>query len=197
MNPLLRTAAILSGLLLSSAAAADSWTIDTSHSSVGFSVTHMLISTVEGSFSGFEGSAETDANGRLTGLQGKVSVGTVDTDSEKRDAHLAQPDFFDAAKFPEMTFQSTSVKADGRGYAVTGNLTIRDVTKPVTLSVTELKGPVADPWGNVKVGTTATARINRQDFGVSWSKSLDTGGAVVSDEVDIELRLELNKAKGE
>ena len=197
MHTVLRTTALISGLCLSTTAAADTWSIDNSHSSVGFSVTHMLISTVEGSFSGFEGTAETNPEGQLTGLQGKVSVVSVDTDSEKRDAHLTQPDFFDAAKFPEMTFQSTSVKADGKGYAVTGNLTIRDVTKPVTLAFTELKGPVSDPWGNVKVGTTATGRINRQDFGVSWSKSLDTGGAVVSDEVDIELRLELKKAKGE
>ena len=193
MHRLLSSAALFAGLVFSSTAAADTWTVDASHSQVGFSVTHMLISTVKGSFSGFEGTVETDADGKLRSLSGTVTVGTVDTANEKRDGHLQSAEFFDVASHPDMKFTSTKVEPSGSGYAMTGDLTIRGVTKPVTFEVGAIKGPVADPWGNVKAGTTATASINRQDFGVSWSKTLDTGGAVVSDEVAIELQLELVK----
>ena len=196
MRSLLLSAALLAGLSVSTSASADRWTVDPAHSEVGFEVTHMLISTVKGSFSGFEGTAETDAKGALTSLQGAVKVPSVDTANEKRDGHLVSPDFFDAATYPEMRFASTQVKADGKGYRVTGDLTIRGVTKPVTFQVSGLKGPVTDPWGNVKAGTTATATINRQDFGVSWSQTLYAGGAVVSDEVEIELALQLVKSAG-
>ena len=196
MRSLFQSLALLAGLGFSSTAAADTWAVDASHSQVEFSVTHMLISTVKGSFSGFEGSVETDTNGKLQSLQGKVTVGSVDTSNEKRDGHLKSPDFFDIASHPEMKFRSTKITSSGQGYQMTGDLTIRGVTRPVTFAVGELKGPVADPWGNVKAGTVATATINRQDFGVSWSQTLDTGGAVVSDEVAIELQLELVKSAG-
>lgn len=196
MRSLFQSLVLLAGLGFSSTAAADTWAVDASHSQVGFSVTHMLISTVKGSFSGFEGSVETDADGKLQSLQGKVTVGSVDTSNEKRDGHLKSPDFFDIASHPEMTFRSTKITSSGQGYQMTGDLTIRGVTRPVTFAVGKLKGPVADPWGNVKAGTVATATINRQDFGVSWSQTLDTGGAVVSDEVAIELQLELVKSVG-
>ena len=180
------------------AAHAETWNIDSSHSDVGFEVTHMMISTVQGNFGEFSGNIEVDKKGKLTSLSGDVSISSVDTNDAKRDAHLQQDDFFAAASFPKMTFTSTKVKGSHeKGYTVTGDLTIRDVTKSVTLDLTPFKGPITDGWGNTRVATVATTEINRQEFGVTWSASLDSGGLVVSDEVAIEIKMEFVQAKGE
>ena len=179
-------------------ATAETWNIDSSHSDVGFEVTHMMISTVQGNFGEFSGNIEVDKKGKLTSLSGDVSISSVNTNDAKRDAHLQQDDFFAAASFPKMTFTSTKIKGSHeKGYTVTGDLTIRDVTKSVTLDLTPFKGPITDGWGNTRVATVATTEINRQEFGVTWSASLDSGGLVVSDEVAIEIKMEFVQAKGE
>ena len=177
-------------------AQAETWTIDSSHSDVGFEVTHMMISTVQGNFGEFSGQIELGGKGKVKSLNGEVNVASVDTNDAKRDGHLQQDDFFAAAQFPKMSFQSTKVKGSHeKGYSVEGKLTIRDITKTVTLTLEPFKGPITDGWGNTRVATVATTEINRQDFGVTWSAALDSGGLVVSDEVDIEIKLEFIQAK--
>lgn len=196
MTRLISSALLLAAFALPTTAAADTWKVDGAHTQVGFSVSHMMVSTVRGTFGTFDGTVETDAKGKLTGLQGTVDITSVDTADAKRDEHLRSPDFFDAAQFPKMTFTSKAVKAVGDAYEVKGDLTIRGVTKPVTLKVEAIRGPITDPWGNVKAGTSATTTINRQDFGVSWNSTLDAGGVVVGDEVKITIDLEVVKPKG-
>ena len=173
-------------------ALAETWSADTAHSEIGFSVRHLMVSNVKGSFAKFSATVDGDpADPASARISAKVDVASVTTREPKRDDHLRSGDFFDAAKFPEMTFASTKVeKVSANRAKVTGNLTLRGVTKPVVLDV-EYTAPVKNPWGKTVVGATATGTINRQDFGVSWSKSLDGGGLVVSDEVKIQLELEL------
>jgi polyisoprenoid-binding protein YceI len=173
-------------------ALAETWTADTAHSAVGFSVRHMMVSNVKGSFDRFTASVDGDpADPASARISAKIEVGSVNTREPKRDDHLRSGDFFDAAKFPEMTFASTKVeKVSANKAKVTGNLTLRGVTKPVVLDV-EYTDPVKSPWGKTLVGATATGKVNRKDFGVNWSKSLDGGGVVVGDEVTIQLELEL------
>lgn len=175
-------------------ALAETWSADTSHSTVGFSVRHMMVSNVKGAFDKFtasvDGSPTDPASAKISAT---IEVASVNTREPKRDDHLRSPDFFDAAKFPQMTFVSTKVeKVSATKSKLTGNLTLRGVTKPVTLDV-EYTAPVKSPWGQTVVGATATGKINRQDFGVSFSKALETGGVLVGDEVTILLELELVK----
>ena len=196
MKHLLFSTALLLSSLVVHPAHAETWNVDSSHSEVGFEVTHMMISTVEGSFGEFSGNIDVNNKGKLTALNGEVSIASVDTNDEKRDAHLQADDFFNAASFPKMTFASKKIKGSHeKGYSVEGDLTIRDVTKTVTLDLTPFKGPITDGWGNTRVASVATTEINRQDFGVSWSAALDAGGLVVSDEVQIEIKLEFIQAK--
>lgn len=199
MNTIRKTAlaaVILSATaLLALPAAAAEWHLDGSHSSVGFEVRHMAISKVKGSFG--------DVAATITGEPGKpetfsveatVQTTSVDTGNEKRDDHLRSADFFDAAQFPTMTFKSTGVTMHGDKGTLTGDLTLHGVTKPVTLEL-EYTGLINDPWGNTRMGFSAEGEIDRQDFGLTWSKALETGGLVVSNEVEIELELELVQAK--
>lgn len=169
--------------------------IDAAHSRVGFAVRHMMVSNTRGEFRKYAGTIFVD-EGDLskTTLDVAVDTDSVDTGDKKRDDHLRSPDFFDSKKFPKMTFKSTKVerKAAG-GYTVTGDLTIRDKTKPVTLDVEALSAALKDPWGAVHRGTRATAKINRTDFDLKWNKSLESGGVLVAEEVSIELELELVK----
>jgi polyisoprenoid-binding protein YceI len=177
-------------------ALAESWSVDPSHSSVGFEVDHMMISTVRGNFGNFTGTFETTAKGKLTSMVGAVNIGSVDTNDPKRDGHLQAPDFFDMENFPTMNFLSTKISGNHqKGYIVTGDLTIRGITKSTKLTLAPIKGPITDGWGNTKVGTVATTTINRQDFGVSWNSTLDAGGLVVGDDVLITLDLQLVQAK--
>ncbi len=201
-NPFLVRSAI--GVALTAALAAFSatplraatWTADPAHSSVGFSVKHLMVSTVRGTFGTFSATVEGDPSDPATArIDATIQVGSVDTREPKRDAHLKSADFFDAAAYPTMTFVSRKVEKTGEGRArVTGDLTIRGVTKPVTLDV-EYTAPVKDAWGGTRLGATATATIDRQDFGVKWNKSLDAGGVMVSDQVKIQLDLELVEKK--
>jgi polyisoprenoid-binding protein YceI len=168
--------------------------IDGSHSRVGFSVRHMMVSTVRGEFKKFTGTAFIDEkNPAASKISLDADVASIDTGEPKRDAHLKSPDFFDAGKFPKLTFASTSVARSAAGYSVKGDLTIHGVTKPVTLDVEALSPEVKDPWGGLRRGTHARTKIDRKDFGLTWNKALETGGAVVGDDVTIDLDVELLK----
>ncbi len=172
------------------------YTIDSSHSAIGFQVRHMAISKVNGSFNSFEGGFVFDKNDPSV-WQAEVTIdaASIDTGNEKRDDHLRSPDFFDADQFPALTFRSTSVTmAKGGQGTVTGDLTVHGVTRPVTLEV-EFLGEVADPWGNQRAGFSLRGKINRRDFGLTWSKTLETGGLVVGDEVKLLIEVEGIKKK--
>jgi len=153
----------------------------------------MTVSTVRGEFGSFSGTVEYDPNNvAATKVSGKVTVSSVSTRDVDRDKHLVSPDFFDATKYAEMTFTSTAVKnITATDFDLVGNLTIHGVTKEVTFKMKKPTGEVKDPWGNYKAGTSATTTINRQDFGMVWNKSLDSGGYIVGDQVMIELDIEL------
>jgi polyisoprenoid-binding protein YceI len=173
-------------------ALAESWTVDAAHSTVGFSVRHMMVSNVKGAFGKFTASVDgSPADPTTAKISATIEIASVDTRDTKRDDHLRSADFFDAAKFPQMTFTSTKVeKVSATTAKVTGDLTLRGVTKPVVLDV-EYTQPVKTPWGKSVVGATATGKISRKDFGVAWSKTLDGGGLVVGDDVTIQIELEL------
>lgn len=185
-------------LFLSTALMADAatWKADAVHSSVGFDVKHLVISKVHGNFRDFDATVEFDGKDLEKGsVNMTVQVTSVDTDNKDRDDHLRSGDFFDVAEYPAMTFKSTKVHdIVGNKFKLTGDLTIRGVTKQVTFD-SEFNGVVNDPWGNTKAGFSATTTINRQDFKVSWNKSLDAGGVVVSDDVTIDIELELGQQK--
>ncbi len=186
---------LLSLILSLSSAIAATYQVDASHSRVGFAVSHMMVSTVRGEFGTVSGTVDYDpANVSATKVSAEVSVVSVATREAKRDEHLESAEFLDAAKFPSMTFVSKSVKnPSSTGFDLVGDLTIRGVKKEVTFRVNPISKEYKDPWGNVKAGTSATATINRQDFGVSWNATLDGGGYVVGDDVKIELDIELLK----
>jgi polyisoprenoid-binding protein YceI len=165
------------------------YAIDPAHSEIGFAVRHLMISKVRGNFTGFSGTVSLDAGGDIpTQIEGTVDVTSVDTREEKRDAHLRSADFFDAENHPQMTFTSTSITGSGNDFSVVGDLTIRGTTKSVTLKG-EVGGHTTDPWGNDRIGYSATTRINRKDFAVNFNQALETGGVMVSDEVDLALEI--------
>jgi polyisoprenoid-binding protein YceI len=172
------------------------WNVDVVHSNVKFTVEHLVISEVEGSFKTFTGSM-TSVNPDFVGssIEFNVDVNSINTDNEMRDNHLKSDDFFNAAKYPKMTFKSTSFKKiSGNKYALTGNLTLRDVTKPVTFEVT-YGGTAKDGYGNTKAGFKATTVINRFDYGLKWNSLTEAGGMTVGSDVTIDLRLEFAQAK--
>jgi polyisoprenoid-binding protein YceI len=167
------------------------WTIDPAHSEADFAVKHLMISTVKGTFRTVSGKIELDAeNPGASTVEADIDATTIDTRSEQRDTHLRSADFFDVEKYPTITFRSTKVEPRGEGeYRVTGNLTIRDVTKPVVLEVEET-GRATDPWGNQKIGFTATTRIDRTEFGLTWNAALETGGVLVGNDIKITLEIQ-------
>jgi polyisoprenoid-binding protein YceI len=169
--------------------------IDGSHTSVTFSVRHLMISTVRGEFQKVSGQLQYDpAAVEASTLSVTVELASVNTREEKRDAHLRSDDFFAVEKHPHMTFVSTKVEKAGSGLAVTGDLTIRGVTKSVTLAVDEVTGEQVDPWGMRRIGASAHGKIKRSDFGIVWNGVLEAGGVVVSDEVKIQLDASFVKA---
>jgi polyisoprenoid-binding protein YceI/thiol-disulfide isomerase/thioredoxin len=172
--------------------------VDGAHSQIGFRVKHMMVSTVRGVFKSFNGTVSID-DADLTKSRVKVEIDTasVDTGIEKRDEHLKSPDFFDATRNPKITFESTSVRKQGATLLVNGDLAMHGVTKPITLSVVGPTKEWANPWGQTLRGASATAKINRRDFGLQWNKVTEAGAVVVSDEVDLELDLTLVLADGE
>jgi polyisoprenoid-binding protein YceI len=172
------------------ALAADVYELDPAHSRVGFSVRHMMLSDVEGSFGEFSGKIELDGTDvAQLKASGVVKAASINTENKDRDAHLRSPDFFDAAKYPEITFQSRNVEKRGGQYVLLGDLTMHGVTKEIPLTIT-MAGPIADMMGKSRIAVKASATINRQDFGVKWSKTLDNGGLVVGDEVNIAISTE-------
>jgi polyisoprenoid-binding protein YceI len=195
MKSLLAAGAAL--VTLSSAMAAETlWVPDAAHTQVKFVVTYMVISEVSGTFKDFDFTViQRGEDFRSASLEATVKTASVNTENEQRDNHLRSDDFFNAERYPEMKFLSTAFEKTGENtYKVTGNLTIRDVTLPVVLEAV-YRGTVIDPWGNTKAGFKATGSIRRQDFGVKWNKTLDTGGLVVSDEVQIILDVQLKQVK--
>jgi polyisoprenoid-binding protein YceI len=171
------------------------WNIDPAHSGAEFKVKHMMISNVKGKFSGLSGVLKLDeTNYARSTVEASIPVSTVNTGDEKRDGHLVSADFFDAEKFPAMTFKSTRIESVGGGdYEVTGDLTIHGVTKPVVLKLEDVSEPSKDPWGNHRIGLSGTTRINRKDFELGWNAALETGGVLVGEEVTITHDVEFIK----
>lgn len=185
-------------LLVAGIAHADAaeWKLDTSHTNIGFSVSHLMVSSVEGRFKEATAKIRLD-DADLTKSEAVVeinaaSIDTGDTSDSKRDEHLRSPDFFDVKRFPKLTFKSTKITKAGSGYKVTGNLTIRDVTKAVTLDAT-LSAPIKTPWGTHMRAAKVTGKIKRADFGLKWNKSLDGGGVVVGEDVTLNVSAEVTK----
>ena len=182
-------------LTLPAFAFASTWTIDPDHSNVGFRVRHLMISNVRGSFDKHSGTVVIDDKDiTKSKVEVTIDTGSINTNVTKRDEHLRSADFFDVAKFPTMTFVSRNVAKAGQDrLKVTGDLTLHGVTREVVLDV---EGPTVeskDPWGHIRRGATATTRINRKDFGLTWNKALETGGVTVGDEVTITLEIEMIK----
>jgi len=168
------------------------WTVDPAHTEVGFAVKHLMISTVRGRFGAVKGTVEQDdANPLASKIDVTIDVGSIDTRTDQRDAHLRSPDFFDVANYPTMRFVSKRIEGDTSDeFVVVGDLTIRKVTREVTLNVTaEGRGP--DPWGGKRAGFSAKGRISRGAFGLTWNQALETGGVVVGDEVKLSIDVEL------
>jgi len=168
------------------------WKIDGVHSSAEFKVKHMMISNVKGKFFGLSGVLKLDETDYTHSVvEASVPVASISTGDDQRDGHLKSGDFFDAENFPTMTFKSTNIDATGGpDYAVTGELTIHGVTKTVTLNAEDVSQPSKDPWGNHRIGLTATGKINRKDFGLAYNSALETGGVLVGEEVTITLDVE-------
>jgi polyisoprenoid-binding protein YceI len=177
----------------SASAGASSWQLDPAHSHVEFAVKHLMISTVKGSFGDVRGTVWVDeSDGKAVLVDITIQVGSIDTRQEQRDAHLRSPDFFDATRFPTIAFRSRRVEGSHRDaeFRLVGDLTIRGVTREVTLDVSA-EGRLHDPWGAERAGFSAQGKIDRTDFGLTWNQALETGGVVVSNEVKITAEVEL------
>jgi polyisoprenoid-binding protein YceI len=177
-----------------SAARAADYDIDSAHSGASFTVKHMMISTVRGELSGLKGVVSwTKPDFSDAKIDVTIDAGTISTHEPDRDKHLKSPDFFDVAKFPTLTFKSTKVVKQGDKVKISGDLTLHGVTKPVTFDAAAPSKEIKDPWGNTRVASTATTKINRKDYGLNWNKALEAGGVLVGEEVTIEVNLELVK----
>ncbi len=166
------------------------WTLDPAHSEVSFTVKHMKISKVRGKFEKFETTIVTAENPEDSTIEAIIDVASVNTGQEARDNHLRTSDFFLVEEHPQLIFRSTSIEVDGDDFTIEGNLTLRGVTQPVTLKG-EFGGIVTDDYGQVRAGATASTKINRHDFGVSWNAALEAGGFTLGDDVTINLNLEV------
>ena len=172
--------------------AQSTWEIDPAHSSIGFSIRHMMVSNVRGHFGKFSGTVKANEKDLTEStVEATIDVASIDTGNAKRDEHLRSPDFFDVAKFPTMTFKSRKITPAGdKKWKVTGDLTMHGVTKEVTLDVEGPTAEVKDPQGKVRAGATATTKLSRNDFGLTWSKTLDGGGLVLGDDVNVTIEVE-------
>lgn len=169
------------------------WSVDPVHSHVGFSVRHMMVTTVRGTFKKFSGTMDIGDDFASAQIAGEIDVVSVDTGNTDRDNHLRANEFFDAPNHPKILFKSTKVEKKGDDYVVHGDLTIRGVTKPVSLDV-EFAGTSKNPYGQIVVGASVKGSINRKDFGVSWHALLETGGMAVSDTVKLEIDVQATQA---
>jgi polyisoprenoid-binding protein YceI len=169
--------------------------VDPDHSTIGFSVDHMVVSKTRGQFTEYIGFIEMDPDAKtVKAIEATIKTPSITTNHQKRDTHLKSPDFFDVDKYPTMTYKMKSYRRTGEGYTAIGYLTLHGVTKEITL-VGNFNGVNKDPWGNTRAGFTAEGKINRKDFGINWNKALDNGGVIVGNEVLIKLDVECIKAK--
>src|SRR5690242_6734799 len=177
--------------------ASATWNIDPTHSGIHFTVRHMVISKVRGSFRQFSGTVSLDEqNPAASVVSARIETASIDTGVDQRDAHLRSTEFFEVEKFPAISFQSTKVeKSSGNSFRVTGKLTIRDVTREVVLEAEQL-GVGKDPWGNIKAAFEAKTSIDRRDFGLKWNQALETGGVLVGEKIEIALENQAVKAQG-
>ena len=169
------------------------WNIDASHSSVAFVVRHLVVSKVRGRFDKFAGAITIAEDPLQSKVDATIEIGSISTGDDSRDGHLRSGDFFDAEQFPTMTFATTGVRADGDDYVLTGDLTIKGVTKPVELEL-EFNGVEGDPWGGTRAGFSAETEINRKDWGLEYNMVLETGGVMVGEKVKIQLEIEAVRA---
>jgi polyisoprenoid-binding protein YceI len=177
-------------------ASVTTWKLDPAHSSADFKVKHMMISNVKGSITGLTGTlSEHTTDASLSAVEATVDVSTLSTGDPQRDGHLKSADFLEVEKYPTMTFKSTKVVRKSEDeYQVTGDLTLHGVTKSATFAVEGPSTPAKDPWGNTRIGLSATTKINRKDFGLNWNAALESGGILVGEDVQITLDVEFIKA---
>jgi polyisoprenoid-binding protein YceI len=170
------------------------WAVDPTHSEIGFKVKHMMFTNVSGQFTKFTAEANTNGDSfEAASFSFSGDIDSVSTGNADRDGHLLSPDFFDAAQFPKITFESTAFNKKNEGeYTLNGNLSLHGETKPVSLDV-EFGGIAKDPWGNTKAGFTITSKLNRKDFGLTWNSALETGGVLVGEEVKLAIELQFVK----
>ena len=189
---------VVAALIGTTAQALDTYKVDPAHSSVNFSIEHMVINTVHGRFRQFEGSiaVDPDSGNALKAASGTIQAKSIDTDIEKRDNHLRSPDFFDVEKFPTITFESTEIKKDGSDQVLVGKFAMHGVTKDVSLPF-KLKGPIKGPMGNTIVGLEVNAKLNRKDYGLTWNKVIEAGGLMVGEDVTIQINAEFVKQAAE
>lgn len=170
------------------------WTLDGSHTSVGFTVRHMMITNVRGEFGAVAGEVVFDPkNLAAAKVRATIDVASINTREAQRDAHLKSADFFDAESHPQMTFESRAIRAKSDGYEIVGDLTIRGTTREVILSVDDVTAEHTDPWGNKRIGASASGKIRRSEFGMTWNTALEAGGVLVSDEIKIHIEASLIK----
>lgn len=175
------------------ASASTTWQLDPAHTHVEFSVKHLMITRVKGRFADVTGTVELGNDPAASTVDVIIDAGSIDTREAKRDAHLRSADFFDVERFPTIAFRSREVRLTGAGdFSILGDLTIRDVTREVTLEVTD-EGRGTDPWGGERAGFSAAAEIDRRDFGLTWNQALEAGGVLVGNEIRIALEVELVK----
>jgi polyisoprenoid-binding protein YceI len=167
---------------------ADTWNIDSTHSSILFSVRHLVIAKVHGKFTKFSGTLSAEG-GKLSGTKVSIDASSIDTAEPQRDGHLKSADFFDVAKFPTVEFVSKRVEGTGKAFAIVGDLTMHGVTNEVKLAV-ESEGSAKDPWGNERQAYSAKASLNRTDFGLKWNQALEAGGVLVGEKIEITLEVQ-------
>ena len=198
MKTTLKTLVAVTAISLN-ATAQTNWNVDASHSKLGFAVTHMMVSETEGKFKIYEGKVSSKADIDFTDakIEFSVDAGSINTDDEKRDGHLKSADFFDVEKFPKITFVSKSMKPGKiKGtYTLIGDLTMHGVTKSITLTAIGASKIVKDPYGMERYAFKVTGKLNRKDFGLVWNAALEAGGVAVSDEVRLDINVEITKAK--
>ncbi len=169
------------------------WNVDASHSSIGFTARHLMVTKVRGRFERFAGTITVGENPLESSVTATVETGSLSTGDAGRDGHVTGADFFDSEQFPTMSLQSTSITPKGDDFVLNGDLTIKGVTNPVSFDL-EFDGVATDPWGNTKVGFSAVTEISRKDWGLEWNMVLETGGVVISDKIKIELDIQAVKA---
>ena len=176
---------------------AGDYTLDPAHTRLGFSARHAMVATVRGQFTEFSGTAHVDtANPAASTVEVLINANSIDTGNAQRNGHLLSGDFFETERFPEITFTSTGVERDGDTWNITGDLTIKDITHPVTVPF-EFTGSAKDPFGNIRIGFEGATTILRKDWGLTWNAALETGGVLVSDKIKLELDVSAIQASGE